>query len=79
MDILPIQGLAVPCENVFSSAKETTTARRNHISPNLCKCLNFTAGTARSAEIADLEALASDEKLVPEDTMAFIASLAAAA
>jgi hypothetical protein len=76
MDILPIQGLAVPCENVFSSAKETTTARRNH---NLCKCLNFTVGTARSAEIADLEALASDEKLVPEDMMAFIASLAAAA
>ncbi|TFK17640.1 hypothetical protein FA15DRAFT_604674 [Coprinopsis marcescibilis] len=27
MDILAIQGLAVPCEHVFSSAKETMTSR----------------------------------------------------
>jgi hypothetical protein len=87
MDVLPIQGSAVP---VFSSAKETTTARRNHISPELMealqmlkfavrkgKGLDFTSGTTRSAEIAELEALASDKQVVPEDIMAFIASLAA--
>ena len=88
MDILPIQGSAVPCKRVFSSGKETTTARRNRISPELMealqmlkfavrkgKGLNFTAGTARSIEISELEALASDETLIPEDIMAFIATL----
>jgi hypothetical protein len=88
MDVLPIQGSAVPCERVFSSGKETTTAQRNHISPKLMealqilkfvvqkgKGLNFTVGTTRSAEISQLEALATDEQLIPEDIMAFIASL----
>ena len=32
MDIILIQGSAVPCECVLSSAKETTTARQNQIS-----------------------------------------------
>lgn len=31
MDYLPIQGSAVPCERVFSSAKETMSNRRNRI------------------------------------------------
>jgi hAT family C-terminal dimerisation region len=88
MDVLPIQGSAVPCERVFSSGKETTTARRNRISPDLMealqmlkfamrkgKDLDFTKGTARSAEISELEGLALDEQLIPEDLMAFIASL----
>ena len=57
MDILPIQASAVPCERVFSSAKETTTLRRNRISPELMEAfqmlkfsvqkgrgLNFTQG-----------------------------------
>jgi hypothetical protein len=36
--------------------------------------LNFTAGTGRSAELRELEALGA-EVLVPEDMMAFITSL----
>jgi hypothetical protein len=88
MDILPIQGSAVPCERVFSSAKETTTARRNNISPELMEALqilkfslrkgrglNFTAGTSKTAELNELEASANGESIVPEDLMAFIASL----
>ena len=88
MDVLPIQGSAVPCERVFSSGKETTTARCNRISPDLMealqmlkfamhkgKGLNFTTGTARFAEISELEGLALDEQLILEDLMAFIASL----
>lgn len=39
--------------------------------------LNFTTGTAKSVEIKELEALASDEILIPEDIMAFIATLQA--
>jgi hypothetical protein len=56
MDYLPIQATSVPCERVFSSAKETDTAKRNKISPLLMEALqllkfslkkerlNFTAG-----------------------------------
>ena len=42
------------------------------------KGLNFTAGTAKSIEIMELEALASDKMMIPEDIMAFIATLQAA-
>jgi hypothetical protein len=56
MDYLPVQATSVPCERVFSSAKETDTAKRNRISPVLMEALqllkfslkkerlNFTAG-----------------------------------
>ena len=62
MDFLPVQVTSVPCECVFSSAKETDTAKRNRISPLLMEalqllkfslkkeCLNFTAGWATSEE-----------------------------
>ena len=88
MDILPIQGSAVPCERVFSSAKETMAARRNRISPELMEALqmlkfstkkgqglNFTAGTSKIDEVAVLEAIDTEEAKFPEDMMAFIASL----
>ena len=41
MDILPIQGSAVPCEHVFSSSKETMSAWRNRISPELMEALQL--------------------------------------
>jgi hypothetical protein len=88
MDILPIQASAVPCERVFSSAKETTTDRRNKISAELMEALqilkfsirkghglDFTAGTSKKAELNVLEAMAEEEGVVPEDIMAFIATL----
>jgi len=56
MDYLPIQASSVPCERVFSSAKETDTLKRNRIHPVLMEALqtlkfslkkerfNFTSG-----------------------------------
>ena len=41
MDILPNQGSAMPCEWVFLSAKETITAHRNKISPELMEALQI--------------------------------------
>ena len=41
MDYLPIQATSVPCERVFSSAKETDTAKRNRISPVLMEALQL--------------------------------------
>ena len=32
LDLLPVQASAVPCERVFSSSKETITARRSRLS-----------------------------------------------
>lgn len=88
MDIIPIQGSAVPCERVFSSAKETMTARRSQIGHELMEALqmlkfsirkgqslNFMAGMSRSAELSELEVLGLEDTLVPVDVMAFIASL----
>jgi hAT family C-terminal dimerisation region len=39
LDYLPIQASAVPCERVFSSAKETDTLKRNRIHPMLMEVL----------------------------------------
>ena len=39
MDYLPIQASSVPCERVFSSAKETDTLKRNRIHPMLMEAL----------------------------------------
>jgi hAT family C-terminal dimerisation region len=62
MDYLPIQATSVPCERVFSSAKETDTAKRSRISPVLMEALqllkfmlkkqrlDFTGGWATSEE-----------------------------
>ena len=68
MDILPIQASSVPCERVFSSSKETITARRNALSPNLVEALqllkyankqgkgiSFIEGLEEAEELAELE------------------------
>src|SRR5258708_21095570 len=39
LDYLPIQASYVPCERVFSSAKETDTLKCNHIHPVLMEAL----------------------------------------
>jgi hAT family C-terminal dimerisation region len=85
MDILPIQGSAVPCERVFSSSKETTTARRNRLGPELMEALqmlkfsfkkgrelDFTAGTGRKEELKQLTASTVS---MPGDMSDFIDSL----
>jgi hypothetical protein len=41
MDYLPVQATSVPCERVFSSAKDTDTAKRNRISPVLMEALQM--------------------------------------
>jgi hypothetical protein len=80
MDILPIQASAVPCERIFSSAKETMALRRNRISGDLMEALqmlkfavrqgsllNFTDGLDWNEEVAGMETCAEREIEVPED------------
>jgi hypothetical protein len=88
MDILPIQASAVPCERVFSSSKETMTARRSRISPELMeglqllkysirqgRGLNFTDGMDWGQELQELEMYGEMQKQVPDDITSFISSL----
>ena len=39
------------------------------------KSLNFTVGMEKSVKLSELETLAAEEQLVPEDIMAFVVSL----
>lgn len=39
MDVLPTQASSVPCEQLFSSGKETCTTRRNRLQPRLMEAL----------------------------------------
>jgi hypothetical protein len=88
MDILPIQASAVPCERVFSSAKETMTPRRNRISPELMemlqilkfsikngRSLNFTKGLDWADEWDELEFNAELQNSNPEDITSYIRSI----
>ena len=86
MDILPIQASSVPCERVFSSSKETITARRNSLSPQLVEALqllkfstkqgrgmNSTQGWKKEDEIADL--VRREEEQPVEDLRTFLNNL----
>jgi hypothetical protein len=90
LDILPIQGSAVPCERVFSSSAETDTLRRNRTTAELMEALqmlkfivkqgyglDFTAGMNKDDEINWLEGLMNDQSAIPEDITSFVASLLA--
>jgi len=83
MDILPIQASSVPCERVFSSSKETITARRNSLGPCLVEALqflkfstkqgrgvSFVQGLDKDEELAELE-MREEEECV-EDLRAFL-------
>ncbi len=64
MDILPIQASSVPCERVFSSSKETITARRNALSPHLVEALQLLKfATKQGRGISFIEGLEEDEEL----------------
>ena len=88
MDILPIQGSSVPCEQVFSSAKETMTGHSSHIQPELMEALqllkysvkprhglSFTAGHSWREEEKEIERLMMIDEDVPENLKAFQESL----
>ena len=84
MDVLPIQGSSVPCERVFSSAKETLTDHRSRILPELMeglqllkysvkhgRSLNFTAGDSWDEERAMMEKLMEIDGDAPENLKTF--------
>jgi len=63
MDILPIQASSVPCERVFSSSKETITARRNSLGPSLVEALQLLKyATKKGRGISFVEGLEKGEE-----------------
>ena len=92
MDILPIQASSVPCERVFSSAKETMTPRRNHISTKMMEALqilkyslryghnlNFMEGLNWDDELTEMESSHRVHLHIPEDFDSFIVNIGDAA
>jgi hypothetical protein len=88
MDIIPIQASAVPCERVFSSAKETMAPRRSRIAIDLMEALqllkfsvrnggslDFTSGLDYAEELEEMETKESVNSHVPEDVHSFARSL----
>lgn len=84
MDILPIQGSSVPCERIFSSAKQTLTDRRSRILPELMEALqmlkysvkqgrslNFTVGSSWDDERAAMQKLMEIHSDAPENLKAY--------
>ena len=51
MDVLPAQASSVPCERLFSSGKETCTARRNRIHPELMEALQVLKLSAHNSTL----------------------------
>ena len=92
MDILPIQASSVPCERVFSSAKETMTPRHNHISTKMMEALqilkyslrygcdlNFMEGLNWDDELTEMESSHRVHLHIPEDFDSFIVNIGDAA
>ncbi|KAF9033372.1 hypothetical protein BJ165DRAFT_1357322, partial [Panaeolus papilionaceus] len=62
LDYLPIQGSAVPCKRVFSSAKEMMTDRRNHVGEHLMEALQMLKFSFRQGHGLDFSVgMSSDE------------------
>jgi hypothetical protein len=68
MNLMAAQATSVPCECVFSASKETTTARRNCLTPKIMEAtqilkfqaknkrqIDFTEGLGKDEELGDLE------------------------
>ncbi len=53
MDLLPVPASSVPCERIFSSAKETMAPRRNRITPDLMEALQLCKFSVKHGRLLD--------------------------
>ena len=88
LDYLPIQASSVPCKRVFSSSKETCSARCSRITPELMEALqvlkfhvkqgnslDFTKRTSVEIEIEELIVDSERARAIPEDIEKYMKSL----
>lgn len=62
LDVLPAQASAVPCERVFSSSKETDTARRSNLSPIMMEMLQILKYILRNDRLTFTDDLVCTER-----------------
>lgn len=68
MDYLAIQATSVPCERVFSSAKDTDTAKRNRISPVLMEALQMLKYMLKKERLDFMKGWSTSEDAMAEPT-----------
>ncbi|KAJ7440176.1 hypothetical protein FB451DRAFT_989599, partial [Mycena latifolia] len=61
LDVLPVQASAVPCEQVFSSSKETDSLHRGSLSPRMMEMLQILKFIYRQGRINFCEDLVVTE------------------
>ena len=61
MDYLPIQATSVPCEHMFSSAKETDTKKQNRMSPLLMEALQLLKFSLKKERLNFMDGWATSE------------------
>jgi len=61
MDYLPIQATSVPCERVFSSAKETDTNKRNRMSAMLMEALQLLKFSLKKEQLSCMRGWSTPE------------------
>lgn len=64
MDYLPIQATSVPCERVFSSAKDTNTAKQNRISSVLMEALQMLKYSLKKERLNFMKGWATSEAVM---------------
>jgi hypothetical protein len=67
MDYLPVQATSVPCERIFSSAKDTDTAKRNRISPVLMEALQMLKHMLKKDRLNFMKGWSTEEAAMSED------------
>lgn len=68
MDYLPIQATSVPSERVFSSAADTDTKKRNHITPALMEALQILKFAYRRQDLSFTLGWSSTEADIVKET-----------
>jgi hAT family protein len=69
MDYLSIQATSVPCECMFSSAKETNTTKQNQISPVLMEAIQLLKFSLKTEHLNFMEGCIMSEAAMNEAPM----------
>jgi hAT family C-terminal dimerisation region len=70
MDYLPVQATSVPCERVFSSSKDTDTAKRNRINSVLMEALQMLKHSLKKERLNFMDGWWTSEAAMSETSKA---------
>jgi hAT family C-terminal dimerisation region len=70
MDYLPVQAMSVPCEHVFSSSKDTDTAKRNRINSVLMEALQMLKHSLKKEHLNFMDGWRTSEAAMSETSKA---------